>query len=208
VPHTWSVGANGLRTISAALAQAQDRDTIYVGPGEYPEQLTLKSGVTLSARPPREATLRAAPLSTGPAVVADHVEFARISGFVIKADAQAPLSAGIVLTDSSVEVDDTEVGGAEVGIVIRGGGRPILRANSIHDCTGAGVLISGPSTPWISHNALARNKKAGLVAAEGAHPALTGNVFDHNKLDLPPDMDMKVIREHNFFVPPQTGGRK
>jgi hypothetical protein len=69
-----------------------------------------------------------------------------------------------------------------------------------------GVLISGPSTPWISHNAIARNKKAGLVAAEGARPALTDNVFDHNKLDLPADMDMKPIREHNFFVPPPSAG--
>ena len=59
---------------------------------------------------------------------------------MIQADAQTPLSAGIVLTDSSVEIDDMRGDGAEVGIVIRGGGRPTLRANSIHDCTGAGVL--------------------------------------------------------------------
>jgi len=208
VPQTFTVGSNGLSSISAALAQARDRDTIYVGGGEYREQLTLRSGVSIIARPPREAILRAPVGGNGPAVVADHVEFARLSGFNIQADAQMPLSAGIVLTDSSVEVDDTEIGGAEVGIVIRGGGRSTLRANAIHDCTGAGVLITGPSQAWISHNSFARNKKAGLAASEGARPALTGNVFDRNRVDLPPDIDMKVVREHNFFVgvsgPPQT----
>ncbi len=201
-PQTFTVGPNALPTIRAALAQAQDRDTIYVAGGEYTEQLTLKTGVTLIGRPPREAVLRAPANGTGPAVVADHVEFARFSGFVIKADAKAPLSAGIVLTNSTVEIDDTEIAGAEVGIVIRGGGRSTLRANAIHDCTGIGLLITGPSEPWISHNSIARNKKGGLAAAEGARPALTGNVFDRNKVDLPPEIDMKVVREHNFFVGP------
>jgi serine/threonine protein phosphatase PrpC len=207
VPHTWTVGANYLPTISAALAQAQDRDTIDVSPGEYREQLTLKTGVNIIARPARDAILRTPEGSTGPAISADHVESARLSGFVIKTDTPAPLSAGIVLTDSSVEVDDTEISGAEVGIVIRGGGHPTLRANFVHDCTGVGVLISGPATPWVSHNVIARNKKGGLVAGEGARPALTGNTFDHNKLDLPPGIDMKPVRERNFFVPP-AGGRK
>ena len=137
LPQTFTVGANGLPTISAALAQARDRDTIYVGIGEYREQLTLKSGVAMIARPPREAILRAPALNTGPAIIADHVEFARLSGFKIEANAEMPLSAGIVLTDSSVEIDDMEIAGAEVGIVIRGGGRSTLRGNAIHDCTGA-----------------------------------------------------------------------
>jgi serine/threonine protein phosphatase PrpC len=200
VPRTFTVGEAGLTTIAAALVEAQDRDTIYVPGGEYHEQLVLKSGVTLIARPPGEAVLLAPSIGVGPAVVADRVEFARLSGFSIRANAQMPLSAGIVLTDSSVEIDDTEITGAEVGIVIRGGGRSTLRANSIHDCTSVGVLISGPSQPRLSHNAIARNSKAGLAAAQGARPSLTGNVFDHNKLDLPPDMDMKAVREHNFFV--------
>src|SRR4051794_1350981 len=54
-PQIFNVGANALPTISAALAQARDRDTIFVGIGEYREQLTLKSGVAIIARPPREA---------------------------------------------------------------------------------------------------------------------------------------------------------
>ena len=56
---------------------------------------------------------------------------------------QTPLSAGIVLSDSAVEIDDMEIKGAGVGIEIRGAASPLLRANAIHDCTGEGVLILG-----------------------------------------------------------------
>ena len=118
-----------------------------------------------------------------------------------------PLSAGIVLTDSGVEIDDVDVSGAEVGVVIRGGGKASLRGSLVRENT-VGVMTTGPVEPWISHNAIARNKRAGLVAAEGAHPALTGNVFERNKLELPANVDMKPVREHNFFVGmPTTGGR-
>jgi serine/threonine protein phosphatase PrpC len=198
VPQTLEVGPAGLPNIAAALEKAKAKDTIYVGPGEYQEPLVLKSGVALVARPPREAVLRA-PVS------ADHVEGARLSGFIVRAEGPA----GIVLNDSSVEIDDTEISGPEVGIVIRGSGKSVLKANNIHDCSGVGVLLSGPVTPWVSHNVFARNKRAGLVADNGARPALSGNLFDHNKLELPPDTDMKSVREHNFFIPaPATGGRK
>jgi hypothetical protein len=210
LPRVWEVGP-GQGSIAEALAQAQPRDRIVVRAGEYREQVVLKSGVTIVAEPPRGAVLRAAAGSQGPAVSADKVQNARLAGFSIQADPQMPLSAGIVLADSSVEIDDVEVSGAEVGVVIRGGGNSLLRGSLIHDCV-VGVMATGPVQPWISHNGIVKNRKAGLVTAEGARPALSGNVFDRNKIELPPDMDMKPVREHNFFVgtgaPVAGGGRK
>ena len=119
-----------------------------------------------------------------------------------------PLSAGIVLTDSSVEIDDVEVAGAEAGVVIRGGGKPSLRGSYIHDCA-MGVLVSGAVEPWISHNAIVRNRKAGLAATDGGRPSLMGNTFDRNKVELPADMDMRPVRERNFTVgaPAASGSR-
>jgi len=199
VPTTFTVGPNFLPNIGAALAQAQTRDKIYVQPGEYVENITLKPEVAILATAPREAILRGT-------VTGDHVEGARLSGFVIHADGPA----AIVLTDSSVEIDDSDISGAEVGIAIRGSGKSVVKANSIHDCAVAGVLLSGSATPWLAHNIFAHNKKSGLVATEGARPALSGNLFDHNKLELPPEMDQKAIREHNYFMPPlaPSGGKK
>ncbi len=207
-PKVWEVGP-GEGTIREAMAQAQPRDRIVVRAGEYREQVVLKNGVTIVSDPPRSAILRAAPGTQGPAVVAEKVAGARLSGFSIQGDASMPLSAGIVLTESGVEIDDVEVSGAEAGVVIRGGGKPLLRGSLIRDCA-VGVLATGPVEPWISHNAIVKNRKAGFVAAEGARPALSGNTFDRNRLELPPDMDMRSVREHNFVVSvgPSSGGRK
>jgi PPM family protein phosphatase len=206
LPRVWEVGP-GQGTIAEAIAQAQARDRIVVRAGEYREQIRLKSGVTIVADPPRGAVLRAAPGTSGPAVVAEKVEGARLSGFSIQGDAGIPLSAGIVLIDSGVEIDDSEVAGAEVGVTIRGG-KVSLRGSSIRDCT-VGVAVAGPVEPWIAHNSIARNRKAGLSATEGARPALSGNVFDRNKLELPAEMDIKPIRERNYFVgATPSGGKK
>ncbi len=187
-------------SIAAALAEARPGDTVEVLGGEYREEVTLKSGVSLRSRVPRLAILRAAPLSKGPAVLAEGVRDARISGFLIKADEQMPLSVGIALNRSDVEVDGVEVWGAGVGIEIRGEGSPVLKGNAIHDCAREGVLILGPSSAWILHNSFQRNKGVALAAREGARPALVGNVFDRATLELPPEVRMDTVREKNFFL--------
>ena len=194
-------------SISDALAQARPGDTVEALTGEYSEQVRLKSGVSLRTR---DAILRAAPMGNGPAVIAENVRSARVTGLRIEAGGQAPLSAGIVLADSDVELEDVDVAGAGVGIEIRGAASPVLRANSVHDCSGAGILISGPSQPWISHNTL-RGNKTGLAAHDGARPALEGNLFDKNstQVELPAEMPMKDVRAHNTFIDAKpAGGRK
>jgi serine/threonine protein phosphatase PrpC len=197
-------------TIGAALAEARRGDAVEVIGGEYREQVRLKSGITLRSRVPREAILRAVAVGGGPAVSSEDVTGARISGFRILADAQMPLTIGIVLVNSEVEIDDIEVAGAGTGVEIRGAGFPILRASAIHDCSGDGVLITGASTPWLSHNAIQRNGHAGVAARDGARPLLVGNVFEKNPVELGPDVNMDTVRERNFFLDakPPRGGRK
>jgi serine/threonine protein phosphatase PrpC len=186
-------------TIAAAMADARAGDIVEVPEGEYREQVRLKDGITLRARVPREPKLRAAPMSNGPAVIAEGVKGARLSGFRILADPQMPLSVGILLRDSAVEIDDVEVKGAGVGIEIRGSASPTLRANAIRDCLAEGVLILGPSAPWLSHNLIQANKGAGVAARDGAKAGLLANTFDRNVLD-PPATD--AIKELNFFLTP------
>lgn len=201
LPQLFVVGPGQTDTeVAPALARARSGDTIEVLAGEYREQVRLKDGVILRSRIPREAVLRAAPLSDRPAILAEGVKGARVTGFLVQADAQAPLSAGIVLINSEVELDDNEISGPRIGVEIRGMAIPILRANSIHDCAAEGVLILGPSTPWISHNAIRDNKGAGLAARGEARPSLIGNIFERNVLDLPPEMALDAIREKNVFM--------
>jgi serine/threonine protein phosphatase PrpC len=192
-------------TIAAAMAEARPGDTVEAPEREYREQVRLKSGVTLRAAFPRKPMLRAAPMSNGPAVIAEGVKDARLSGFRILADPQMPLSVGILLRDSVVEIDDVEVKGAGVGIQIFGSAGPVLRANAIRDCLAEGVLILGPGTPWLSHNLIQANKGAGLAAHDGAKPWLLGNIFDRNVLE-PPATDAE--KEDNFFLtPPRPASR-
>ena len=186
-------------TIAAAMAEARPGDTVEVPEGEYREQVRLTDGVTLRARVPREPKLRAAPMSNGPAVIAEGVKGARLSGFRILADPGMPISTGILLRDSVVEIDDVEVKGAGIGIEIRGSTSPVLRANAIRDCLAEGVLILGPGAPWLSHNLIQANKGAGVAARDGAKPSLLGNTFDRNVLE-PPATD--TVKELNFFLGP------
>ena len=192
-------------SISAAMAQAREGDTVVVPGGEYREEIHLKNGVTLRARIPREPVLRAAAASTGPAVVADHVTGARFIGFRILADAAMPLKSGIELLDSSVEIDDVEVKGAGIGVEMRGGGSPVLRSSAIRDCAGEGVLVSGPSQPWLAHNLFQAIKGPAVAARDGAKPSLLGNTIDHGKLDIPGDME--EIKRQNLLLDAPAGRR-
>jgi PPM family protein phosphatase len=190
-PQTLTVGQNApYSTIAAALADARSGDIVDVLVGDYPEQVRLKSGVTVRSHVPREAVLRGIPSSTGPAVLAEGVHGARISGFQILSDPHAPLSPAVLLENASVEIDDLDISGAGVGIEIQGGA-PRVVANSVHDCAAEGILISGDATPWISHNSLQHNKGPGLAARTGSKPSLVNNVFEKNTVDLPPDVSNK-----------------
>ncbi len=204
-PRTYEVSPGGTySTIAQAMAGARPGDTVLVRLGEYREQVRLKSGVTLKSIVPREAILRAAPMSGGPAIVADGVKDARVSGFWIDAKPPLPLSAGIVLNNSAVEIDDTEISGAGIGVEIRGAASPKLVGNAIHDSAAEGILISGPSAPWLSHNSILRNRGAGIAARDGARPSLVGNVIEGNALELPAGTDLEEVRARNFLLEPKA----
>jgi len=209
-PRVWVVGHNeALASIQQAISEARAGDAVEVLPGEYAEAIRLKNGVALRSRIPREAMLRM-DLASGPAIYAEGVSKARLSGFHIVADARSPLREGILLVNSTVEIDDVEIEGATIGIEMRGTGSSLLRANGIHDCLAEGLLISGPASPWVSHNSFQRNRGAGLAARDGAQPALIGNVFEKNALDLPPEIPLSIVKEHNFLinVPPAPAAHR
>jgi serine/threonine protein phosphatase PrpC len=203
-PRTIAVNTS----IAAAMDEAHPGDTVIVPAGEYREEVKLKNGVTLRARVPREPMLRAAAMSTGPAVSADHVTGARLSGFRILADPAMPLKVGIELNDSNVEIDDVEVRGAGIGIEIRGSASPVIRASAIRDCVTEGILILGPAQPWLSHNLFQAMKGPAVAAREGAHPGLLGNVFDRSAtLEVPGDP--AEVKRQNIFpdAAPASAGR-
>lgn len=205
-PRTLTAGSGATYdTIAAALTAARPNDTVEVLSGEYREHVFLKSGVTLRSRVPREARLIAAP-GNNTAVTASGVEHARLEGFLIAADAQNPLQIGILLEDSSAVILNSEIEGAATGIQITGPRAPELTADSIHDCTQAGVVMEGLVNPWLFHNSFQRDKAA-IVARGEAKPQLAGNVFDKAPLDLPAGFPAPTLREHNFLLDLKTPAR-
>jgi len=209
-----------VESVSQALAEAQAGDIIQFAAGrEYHQPVRLKSGITFrgsqsgDAANGSRAILRLAPGATGPALLGDNVHGVRIQGLRILADPQAPLPQGVLLIDSSVEIDDSEIEGATIGVEVRGAGRLVMRASTIRDSLAEGLLASGPSSLWLSHNSFLHNHSANLAARDGAQPSLTGNVFDKSTLQLPPEVKMDSVRELNFLLdakptPARPGGRK
>jgi len=204
--------------INDALSQARSGDTIELLGGEYREQIRLRDGVNLTSRMPEAAIIRAAPSYAGPAVaiIAEKIKSGRVTGVRILADEKLPLAVGILLEDSDVEIDDSEIAGAGTGIEIRGKSRPILRANSIHDSLSSGIAISGAATPWLSHNDIVRNGRnprelrPGVLVSNPARPVLIGNTFAENGAQaviIPPVMDGSPILKFNFFINGEPLGR-
>lgn len=198
-PRTLMAGAGGAyESIASAMAAAHNGDTVEVLAGEYREHVFLKSGVTLRSRVAREARLMPSP-GNNTAVTATGVEHGRFEGFLIAADAQDPLEIGILIGNSSVTIEDTDIEGAATGVEITGPRAPELTANSIHDCAVAGVTMEGLVNPWLFHNSFQRDKAAIVVRGE-ARPQLLGNVFEKAPLNLPAGMSQPTVREHNFLL--------
>src|SRR5206468_3606504 len=150
-------GEGGTATIAEALGQAAPGTTVEVAPGTYREALQLRAGVALVSRVPRGAVILP-PLGSGvPAVTAQGVADARIAGFRIAGDAQAPLQVGIRLADSAAEVDGVEIAGAQTaGIDIAGADRSEVRSSFLHDNPGGGVLVEA-GAPRLVGNLIAGN---------------------------------------------------
>ena len=126
-PRTWVVGLEpsaDFSNIGEALAKAAAGDTVTVGPGEYREAVTLKTGVQLVGS--RDSLLKPPVGAAGDwtAVTARGVTDARLSGFVIGAGPGQPLAIGLLAEAATIEVDGLEVSGArDAGVDLRAGAR-------------------------------------------------------------------------------------
>jgi hypothetical protein len=182
------VGDGGLATIGEALDRARPGQTIEVAPGEYREALQLREGVSLVSPVPRGAVILPPAGSGLPAVTAQGIAGARLAGFRIAGDAQAPLQIGLRLAGSAVEVEGVEIAGATAaGVAVSDGDRSTVRYCYLHDNPGGGVLVVAPAAPRLLHNLIVRNGRPpatpvrpGVEVREGAQPELVGNRIEGN----------------------------
>jgi hypothetical protein len=172
-------------SIRAALDRASAGATVVVEPGEYRERLVLKSGVRLVSRESRGATIRlpSGASETDPAVIAEDISGAELSGFRIVGDSATPLGTGLAIRNASVLVSDVEITGAKkVALDIAGLSGSAMFAIDAHDNPGAAIRVGSGASPRITHSSFVRNGTAAagvtwLVVETGAHPRFVRNVF-------------------------------
>jgi len=212
-PRTWVVGlepSSDFSNIGEALAKAAPGDTVTVGPGEYREAVSLKTGVVLLGS--RDSVLMP-PVGAGggwTAVTATQVTDARLSGFAIAAGPGQPLAVGLRVDDSTMEVDGLEISGAtQAAIDLRAGARVTLRHCLVRNNDGIGVLVRAKAEPRLErnviiHNGLGPQKHAAVVIEPGASPLLVDNGIGGNGGDAVqgwPSDTLPTLMQENVLTP-------
>jgi serine/threonine protein phosphatase PrpC len=198
-------------SISAAIDRAATGTVIVVEPGEYREQLRLKSGVHVRSRVSRGASLRLPETAAeaDAAVVASEVQEAEFRGFRIVGDAATPLGTGVQVQQSDLVMIDLEIQGARGSAVIFGAGASgTLLASDLRDNPGIALDIRSGATPRILSNTFTRNatgRSTGTIIAEpGAKPLIEKNVFvgvTAQSVALALGPQGQAVIANNWFVP-------
>jgi hypothetical protein len=177
-PRSWTVGSDAIPTIGAALNQARPGDTIEVIPGEYHEDLHLRSGISLVSTVLHGARI----LSPNVAVSAEDIHDTRFAGF----DIQGPGRVGIRIANADLHVTDVRVSGMQsAAIEITGTGESVIQASDIADNPGAGVSVSENARPRLEHNLIRHNghgpaMQPGILIEGSAAPILFGNIIEES----------------------------
>jgi serine/threonine protein phosphatase PrpC len=199
------------QSIDAAVARAVAGGEVLVEPGEYREQIRLKTGVRVVSRVPRGASVRlpGGASERDAAVTAFEVNGAVFSGFRIVGDAATPLGIGVVVRNSLVELSDLEVSGAHFSAIeYVGADGGALLASHLRDNPGAALVVGGAASPRIAHNTFARNatseRAAGPLLVEAtARPVVTANTFlglRPESLIVPPSIGRAALERDNWFI--------
>ena len=148
-------------TLAAAVADARPGDVLRLEPGDYPERITLRDGVSLVARVPGSVTFSRSAVA-GPAASEEWVAITtatgdlggRVSGIRIDSTTELPVDVGIRMTGQGRALDLVEMTGS-------------MRA-AIELAPGASAALDG------GHFSVST---AAIVVEDGAQLTASGNVF-------------------------------
>ncbi|MBL8214828.1 MAG: protein phosphatase 2C domain-containing protein [Bryobacterales bacterium] len=201
-PRQLRVGPEGIATIAAALEQARPGDEVLVSPGDYREQVVLRTGVTITGAP--GAALLGPANPSEPVISADHVNGATLRGFAIHPDANKWFERVVQIRDSQVFLENLDISGATIAAVeFTGSSDATLRASFVHGNSGTAIVIDNQSAPLIEHNQFTGNKR--MLDWRSGQGTIRRNVFDSLEAGIP-------AAENTVLAPPAppvrpTGGR-
>lgn len=223
---TWHVPVDH-PTISAAIAAAQDGDTILVAPGTYLEMLNFagKRIAVRSTSGPQFTTVNAGGAGSVVRFESGESRDTLLEGFTITGGVIHDKGGGIRVLGSSPTIRDCIVfdnravyndGG---GIYVSGGG-PLIQncivRNNIVTFDASGILVAGGSTEWtvIMNCVVYRNHsyETDLMGAVGSYPGaklLVINTISRDNIASDPyDVPAPGVVMHsngNYGVPPGNG---
>ena len=201
-PRTWTVSPDAITTIGAALDRARPGDTVEVSPGEYHEDLHLRSGISVVSTALHGARI----VSSDVAVLAEGIKNARFAGF----DIAGPGRVGIRIANSDLRVTDVRVSGMQnAGIEITGTGESVIQASEIADNPGAGVAVRENARPRLEHNLIRHNghgpaMRPGILIEGSAAPILFGNIIEESGAEqiwASPSYDAASLLTDNVVAP-------
>jgi serine/threonine protein phosphatase PrpC len=208
LPQRWVVGPNGIPTIGAALDLARPGDTIDVSPGEYPEDIHLRTGVSVVSTQIHGARIR----STDTAVSAENIHDAFFVGF----DIEGPGRVGIRISNSDLHITEVRVSGMQTaGLEITGKGESVIQASDITNNTGAGIIIREEARPHLDHNFIRHNghgptMEPGVLIEGSSSPTLFGNTIEESgaeQVRAAPSFAAGSLLNDNVIAP-QTHDKK
>ncbi len=175
----------GVQTIAAAMNKANAGDTIDLAPGIYSEAVELKPGVAIEGH---DAIIQPPGIPAGAvAIRLSKAGQATISHLRIQGSAQSQIFTGISATDGELTLSHVDISGTRsAGIEAGGASKLILEDSTIHDNSGAGVLIRDGATAVLKSNTIVRNgqdralPKPGVQILSPNSVQMFGNTFANN----------------------------
>jgi len=187
-------------TIDAALAAAEDGDTIHIQGGRYPGPVAIFKNVLVRGESKDSTFLECSSLV--PAILADARGLGEVSGMTIT---QRGDGAGIYIRGGSFNVKDCEisaggpciaVGGdycgritdcairgssKSAGIYVMSDANPQVVSNLISGNNTNGIYIAGKATGRYHDNTISGNGLSGIAVSDEANPEMVGNQVADNK---------------------------
>jgi hypothetical protein len=176
-------GSGTFRTITEAIASADDGDTILVKPGVYRESVTVTEDITLKGDGPRDQVV---------------IEVAATSP-TAEGYWYGPSYYGMILDGSDAVVSNLTFRGltgeiSSTGLTVRGGS-PVIHDVTTDEGHGAAAYFTGGTTGVIRDSTL-----GGLVSVNGGSPAvIVNNVMQqHVLIENPVGTAAAVVRGNHL----------
>ncbi|MFJ4414685.1 right-handed parallel beta-helix repeat-containing protein [Streptomyces sp. NPDC088925] len=172
VTHTgtsrWRRRTGEYASLSAALEAAGDGDVLSIGPGTYRENLVVRQAVTLRAVDNAAGPVRIAPTDGIPLTVRGA---ALVQGLHIEGqDSAVP---AVLVEDSAPELEGLRImTRSAVGLEVRGGARPTVRAVTVDNAGGLGIAVLAGASGIFEDCEVVAAGQSGIVVRDGAHPRL------------------------------------